>query len=181
MSAPAESLEEAITEKACGRCKVTHPLSSFARNPQERDGLSNRCRDCQRILRKEWAQRKRQEQAQADGASALPAETATPAVLAPATNAVDAAPTETHAIGAMMILDHSAIVPSLTNPRRHFDAEFLKGLSANIKARGLAQPILVRPLPGSRVGETYTDRRADAPRPTHEIVAGEQRSRLRHG
>ncbi|CAN5649218.1 hypothetical protein BH10PSE18_BH10PSE18_14990 [soil metagenome] len=177
MSAPAAGLEEAVTEKACGRCKVVHPLAAFARNPQKRDGLSNRCRDCQRILRKDWADRKRLEESGADVASALPVAVATAAALTPVTDAVDTAPTETHAIGAMMILDHSAIVPSLTNPRKHFDAEFLKGLSANIKARGLAQPILVRRLPGARMGETYTDRRADAPRPTHEIVAGEQRWR----
>lgn len=81
------------------------------------------------------------------------------------------------ASGGFANLPHAAVVPSLTNPRKHFDREFIEGLAASIKDHGLAQPILVRPLPGSRVGETYSDRRHDAPRPTHEIVAGEQRWR----
>ena len=74
-------------------------------------------------------------------------------------------------------LPHAAVVASLTNPRKNFDRAFIEGLAASIREHGLAQPILVRPLPGSRVGETYSDRRKDAPRPTHEIVAGEQRWR----
>lgn len=79
--------------------------------------------------------------------------------------------------GGMVLLDRSALVPSTTNPRKHFDPEFIAELAESIRTQGIAQPLLARPLPGSRVGETYTDRRADAPRPTHEIVAGEQRWR----
>ncbi|RYF58020.1 MAG: ParB/RepB/Spo0J family partition protein, partial [Comamonadaceae bacterium] len=77
----------------------------------------------------------------------------------------------------LMVLDRSAIVASTTNPRKHFDAAFIEALAKDIRAQGLLQPILVRPLPGWRLAETYSDRRADAPRPTHEIVAGEQRWR----
>jgi ParB/RepB/Spo0J family partition protein len=79
--------------------------------------------------------------------------------------------------GGFANLPHGAVVPSPTNPRKHFDHDFLVGLAESIKKHGIAQPLLVRPLPGSRVAETYTDRRKDAPRPTHEIVAGEQRWR----
>lgn len=86
-------------------------------------------------------------------------------------------------------LPHAAVVASLTNPRRHFDAEFIKGLAASIRDHGLAQPILVRPLPASRLEETsYEPLSPQAAwplptpsrkhvRPTHEIVAGEQRWR----
>lgn len=53
------------------------------------------------------------------------------------------------------------LAPSPTQPRRHFDAEALAELAASIAAKGVLQPILVRP-----VGE---DR--------YEIVAGERRWR----
>jgi len=75
------------------------------------------------------------------------------------------------------VLTISLIVPSLTNPRSYFEPEALQSLSDNIKADGLLQPILVRPLPGSRLEETFSDRRKGAPRPSHEIVAGERRYR----
>lgn len=86
-------------------------------------------------------------------------------------------------------LPHAAVVASLTNPRRHFDHDFIKGLAASIREHGLAQPILVRPLPASRLEETsyeplspqaawpLPERRRKHIRPTHEIVAGEQRWR----
>jgi ParB/RepB/Spo0J family partition protein len=74
------------------------------------------------------------------------------------------------------MLDRGAIVPSLTN-RKRFDPQLLSELAESIKAVGVAQPILVRPLPGSRLQETWTDRRAGDPAPTHEIVAGERRWR----
>lgn len=85
-------------------------------------------------------------------------------------------------------LPHAAIVQSQTNPRTHFDDAFIKDLAADIARNGLMQAILVRPLPASRVEETswvevlptdtypFTPRRRDM-RPTHEIVAGEQRWR----
>lgn len=64
----------------------------------------------------------------------------------------------------------STITPSLTNPRKTFDAPKLAELADSIKASGVHQPILVRPLPGSRVADT--DRGV-----THEIISGERRWR----
>ncbi len=60
------------------------------------------------------------------------------------------------------------ITPSLTNPRKHFDKTKLAELAESIKATGVHQPILVRPLPGSRVGDT--ERSVE-----YEIVCGERR------
>jgi ParB/RepB/Spo0J family partition protein len=88
----------------------------------------------------------------------------------------DAANAFNSADHGFQMLDRTAIVPSLTN-RKRFDPQLLSELSESIKAVGIAQPILVRPLPGSRVQETWTDRRAGDPAPTHEIVAGERRWR----
>ncbi len=53
----------------------------------------------------------------------------------------------------------NAIIPG-NNPRRHFDAAELDELTASVKARGVVQPILVRP-----VGDKF------------QIVAGERRYR----
>jgi ParB/RepB/Spo0J family partition protein len=72
------------------------------------------------------------------------------------------------------------IVPSLTNPRKTFDAIKLAELADSIKASGVHQPVLVRPLPGSRLEETfaiYAPNGSLQPRPTHELVAGERRYR----
>lgn len=70
--------------------------------------------------------------------------------------------------------------PSLTNPRKHFDPAKLQELADSIKASDIHQPILVRPLPGSRVADTAWEPHSLRPRaikPTHEIVAGERRYR----
>jgi ParB/RepB/Spo0J family partition protein len=66
-------------------------------------------------------------------------------------------------------------VHSLTNPRRRkgLDIDSLNGLAASIKVHGLAQPILVRPLPAARVQDTS----GMEPRPVYEVVAGERRWR----
>jgi len=53
------------------------------------------------------------------------------------------------------------IDPSPQQPRRSFDEEQLLGLAESIKARGVLQPVLVRPLPGGR----------------YELIAGERRWR----
>lgn len=74
-------------------------------------------------------------------------------------------------------LPHAAIVRSKTNPRTHFDDAFIADLAGSIKANGVLQAILVRPLPGSRLQETLEDLMPGQPRPTHEVVAGEQRWR----
>lgn len=73
-----------------------------------------------------------------------------------------------------------AVEPSLTNPRKHFDPAKLAELADSIKASGMHQPILVRPLPGHRVADTAFERNSltlRAHKPTHEIVAGERRYR----
>ncbi len=63
-----------------------------------------------------------------------------------------------------------ALVSSPTNPRTIFDAAWITELAESIKPNGVIQPILVRPLPGSRVADT-------ARGVTHEIVEGECRWR----
>ena len=62
------------------------------------------------------------------------------------------------------------IVASLTNPRKTFGPVTLLELSESIKASGVHQPVLLRPLPGSRVEDT--DRAVE-----YELVAGERRYR----
>jgi ParB family chromosome partitioning protein len=53
------------------------------------------------------------------------------------------------------------IRPNPSQPRQEFDEEALAGLSRSIAARGVLQPVVVRPLPGG----------------TFELVAGERRLR----
>ncbi|RJG06272.1 ParB/RepB/Spo0J family partition protein [Noviherbaspirillum cavernae] len=60
----------------------------------------------------------------------------------------------------------ACVIPSKTNPRKHFNEADLAELAESIKNHGLAQPILVRPLPTS---EDMID--------CVEIVAGERRYR----
>lgn len=72
------------------------------------------------------------------------------------------------------------IAPSLTNPRKTFNQVKLVELADSIAASGVHQPVLVRPLPGSRVHDTFGIHSPDGrlqPRPTHELVAGERRYR----
>jgi ParB/RepB/Spo0J family partition protein len=86
----------------------------------------------------------------------------------------DAAPM---AAATMRMLAVSAIEESLTNPRTQFDQVKLAELAASIAASGVHQPILVRPLPGTRLADTFGFRRAGEPLPTHELVAGARRLR----
>lgn len=65
------------------------------------------------------------------------------------------------------------IAASPTNPRKQFDEASLHELAASIAASGVHQPVLVRPLPASRVEETA----GMQPRPMYELVAGERRWR----
>jgi ParB family chromosome partitioning protein len=53
------------------------------------------------------------------------------------------------------------IAPNPHQPRTNFDEEALVALAESIKARGILQPVLVRPLPGG----------------TYELIAGERRWR----
>lgn len=79
---------------------------------------------------------------------------------------------------ARLALAH--IEPSLTNPRKTFDAAKLQELADSIKASGVHQPVLVRTLPGHRLEDTHLDPATGRKRtvlPTHELVAGERRYR----
>lgn len=60
----------------------------------------------------------------------------------------------------------ACVIPSKTNPRKHFDEISIAELAESIKQHGVAQPILVRPLPTT---EDMID--------CVEIVAGERRYR----
>jgi ParB family chromosome partitioning protein len=62
--------------------------------------------------------------------------------------------------GSVQMMPVSSIEPHLDQPRRHFDEEALEELAQSIKARGVIQPIVVRPH-----GHRY------------QIVAGERRWR----
>lgn len=73
-------------------------------------------------------------------------------------------------MSGFITLPLAAVTESTFNPRRHFDPAKLAELAENIKASGVHQPILVRPLPGARVPDT-------AKGVTHEIVAGARRFR----
>jgi ParB/RepB/Spo0J family partition protein len=66
-----------------------------------------------------------------------------------------------------------AIAPSPTNPRKTFDPARLDELTASIKASGVHQPVLLRPLPPDRLQDTAHQ----SPRPEFELVAGERRWR----
>lgn len=90
----------------------------------------------------------------------------------------------------MRMLQIGSIVASRTNPRKHFDGAKLQELADDIKARGVNQTILVRPLPASRLEETNRAKvlkggtqqwplpRVRHPLPIeYELVAGERRWR----
>ncbi|MBL0918017.1 MAG: ParB/RepB/Spo0J family partition protein [Hydrogenophaga sp.] len=88
---------------------------------------------------------------------------------APAQVAASAHHTELVEVGPLQAIN------SPTNPRRRrgLDMDSINALAASIRAQGIAQPILVRPLPASRIAETsHLD-----PRPAYEIIAGERRWR----
>lgn len=89
------------------------------------------------------------------------------------------APLPTPAAGPRMlhVAVHS-IAPSLTNPRKHFDPAKLQELADSIKASGVHQPVLLRPLPPERLEDTFRAARAQGqPAPEYELVAGERRWR----
>lgn len=85
-----------------------------------------------------------------------------------------------HEEGARLVnADPWLVATSLDNPRkrRGLDIDSLNALASSIKAQGLAQPILVRPLPGTRAADTFRDREPGKPLPTYELVCGERRLR----
>ena len=59
------------------------------------------------------------------------------------------------------------IVPDPDQPRKSFPQESLEELAASIKAQGIVQPIVVRPVDGAAPGESQR----------YEIIAGERRWR----
>jgi ParB family transcriptional regulator, chromosome partitioning protein len=65
------------------------------------------------------------------------------------------------AAGGLAMLPISAITPHPDQPRRHFDEAALAELAASIAARGVIQPVIVRPLAGN----------------SFQLVAGERRWR----
>jgi ParB/RepB/Spo0J family partition protein len=74
------------------------------------------------------------------------------------------------------------VAPSPENPRRRFDAEGLAELADSIRAHGVLEPVLVRPLPPAVVPEPAAERTlgasADTPAgPRYVLVAGERRWR----
>lgn len=82
--------------------------------------------------------------------------------------------------GALMLhVPVMSIARSLRNPRKHFDQVKLQELADSIKATGGAlQPILLRPLPESRIGDEQQIAKAEKrERAQYELVAGERRWR----
>lgn len=69
----------------------------------------------------------------------------------------------------------ASMVPSRTNPRTRIDPAYITSLAATIKPDRVHEPILVRPLPASRLQETFANRKPGAPLPEWEIVFGECR------
>lgn len=61
----------------------------------------------------------------------------------------------------LAMLAVAMIEPHPEQPRRHFDEAALEELAASIRARGVIQPVIVRPLPGGR----------------YQLIAGERRWR----
>jgi ParB/RepB/Spo0J family partition protein len=199
----------------CPGCEGDLLPKAFNKNASRPNGLQRYCRECQLAQKKDWDDRNRDKKVAYDKARRLAAKA--PVVADSASNqifqdiaekdgtirtvALHQVVTEAHApsaadsiqeatqTGGFAHLPHGAIAPSLTNPRRHFDRDFLVELAASIKEHGIAQPLLVRPLPPSRVEETsweplspqaaypFPERSRKHIRPTHEIVAGEQRWR----
>jgi ParB/RepB/Spo0J family partition protein len=84
------------------------------------------------------------------------------------------APATHHHINLVEVHPLQAI-NSPTNPRRRrgLDVDSLRTMADSLATHGLMQPIVVRPLPASRVMETS----AMDPRPAYELIAGERRWR----
>ena len=52
--------------KRCPKCGEVKPVTEFAINRSNKDGLQNYCRSCNNKLYKDWAERKRQEKLEAE-------------------------------------------------------------------------------------------------------------------
>ena len=82
-------------------------------------------------------------------------------IAAPASGSAVETSDEQGASPGLASLPVAAIEPHPEQPRRHFDEDALAELAASISARGLIQPVIVRPLAAGR----------------YQIVAGERRWR----
>ena len=79
---------------------------------------------------------------------------------------------------AMQHLRVLSIITSKTNPRKFFCPFKLTELAESIKATGVHQPILVRPLPESRIQEEIAQAKLEGREPAqYELVCGERRWR----
>lgn len=78
------------------------------------------------------------------------------------------------------MVDLQLIVESLTNPRHNFNEKKMAELAETIKDKGVVTPILLRPLPGSRMADTFGYREPGAPLPVYELVSGARRLRGSH-
>ena len=66
----------------------------------------------------------------------------------------------------LLMVAPERIVASLFQPRRHFDPEKLEELTNAIRAQGIIEPLIARPVSGSDIDE-----------PIYELIAGERRLR----
>lgn len=78
---------------------------------------------------------------------------------------------------AVASLPLAAIAPSPTNPRKHFDKDYIGELTASIQTHGVIQPITVRPLSVDGLLAFNGHRRGEEEPPLYEIVVGECRWR----
>ena len=67
--------------------------------------------------------------------------------------------------GALLSIPIEHLAPHPNQPRQHFDEAEIESLADSIRARGIVQPLVVRPGPGGEDGAPY------------QIVAGERRWR----
>lgn len=96
-------------------------------------------------------------------------------------NAHDTQTAAMPAPGAGALMQHvpvAIIARTLRNPRKHFDQGKLQELADSIKATGVHQAILLRPLPESRIADEQRLAIAEKrERAQYEIVCGERRWR----
>ncbi|HLX61593.1 MAG TPA: ParB/RepB/Spo0J family partition protein [Planctomycetota bacterium] len=71
----------------------------------------------------------------------------------------------------------SSIRPNPDQPRTHFDPVALDELAASIKARGLIQPVVVRPIQEPRPTNEPRPQGSGQPEIHYELIAGERRWR----
>ncbi|MGV3679700.1 MAG: ParB/RepB/Spo0J family partition protein [Acidovorax sp.] len=72
-------------------------------------------------------------------------------------------------------VDLDLIVESVTNPRHTFKR--MPEITETIRQKGVVTPILLRPLPGWRMPDTFGYREPGAPLPIYELVSGARRLR----